>query len=91
MRATLYTTSGCHLCEIALEYLNAIGVTVDAVEIADDTDLMERYGVTIPVVARTDGTELNWPFDIDALRHFLCNDTPPATTRDEIPAGDGGQ
>ena len=40
---TLYTTSGCHLCEHAETILEAGGHRFEAVDIADDLDLMERY------------------------------------------------
>jgi len=69
----LYATSGCHLCEQAATLLRA---AVDApfrlVEIADDDDLLERYGVRIPVLQRLDtGAELGWPFDAAAIERLL--------------------
>ena len=68
---TLYTTSGCHLCEHAEHILEAGGHPFDAVDIADDLDLMERYGVRIPVVKDDVGRELGWPFDGTQLESFL--------------------
>ena len=72
----LYTTLGCHLCEQAhalLLQLQGEGMDLQVLptEIADDETLMARYGIRIPVVARTDGAELGWPFDAGALRRFL--------------------
>jgi hypothetical protein len=49
-------------------------LSIELVEIADSEDLMERYGITIPVI-RTDDREISWPFSVDALRAFLENDT----------------
>ena len=72
---TLYTTSGCHLCEHAETILEAGGHRFEAVDIADDLDLMERYGVRIPVVRDDAGRELGWPFDGAQLEDFL---SPPA-------------
>jgi hypothetical protein len=41
-------------------------------EISDDETLLERYGLTIPVVRREDtGSELSWPFDEAQLLRFL--------------------
>ena len=40
---TLYTTSGCHLCEHAEAILEAGGHRFEAKDIADDLELMERY------------------------------------------------
>lgn len=75
MKVILYTTLGCHLCEQAhaqLLALQSLGMdlVIESVEIADRVDLMDRYGVTIPVVSK-DGAEINWPFSIDSLRDFL--------------------
>jgi len=42
------------------------------VEIADDDELLERYGVRIPVLQRLDtGAELDWPFDAVAIERLL--------------------
>lgn len=68
---TLYGTSACHLCEIAEEILQGRGVEFTKVDIADSDELFERYGVTIPVVQRGDGQELNWPFSEQSLAVFL--------------------
>lgn len=60
----LYTTSGCHLCEQAERLIQQqTGLAVRTVEIADDAELLERYGTRIPVLQRLDtGEELDWPF-----------------------------
>jgi len=59
----LYTTSACHLCELAEAMLDEINLTVQMIEIANDDDLVTRYGTTIPVLKRLDTqAELNWPF-----------------------------
>ena len=72
----LYSTAGCHLCDDAETLLRALrvqGVHLDwsIVDIADDDALFERYGWSIPVVRRDDGTELGWPFDLEAARAFV--------------------
>jgi glutaredoxin len=67
---TLYTTSGCHLCEHAEAILEQAAHVYEAVDIADDLSLMERYGVTIPVVKDDSGRELGWPFDGTQLAAF---------------------
>lgn len=70
----LYTTGGCHLCERAEALLrDAVDVPVGPVEVADDAELLERYGVRIPVLRRVDtGEELDWPFDATAIRWLLA-------------------
>ena len=63
----IYTTAGCHLCELAEAMLNKLSlshnVTVIPIEIGDDDELVARYGIRIPVVRFSDNTELNWPFE----------------------------
>jgi hypothetical protein len=79
---TLYSTSGCHLCEQAYALLLRIGVPtsqIDTVDIAFDDVLFQRYGIQIPVlsfaVVNGDSAEqqLNWPFDAPQLQSWLEN------------------
>ncbi|OGS92134.1 MAG: glutaredoxin [Gallionellales bacterium GWA2_60_18] len=68
----LYGTSCCHLCEDAEAILREAGIAVQHVDIAEDDELLERYGTRIPVLLRADsGAELGWPFDAAALRYFM--------------------
>ncbi len=72
----LYTTAGCHLCEQAQGLLAELepGMAVDLrlQDIAESEELVDRYGVRIPVLRRADGAELGWPFDLDQLRRFVA-------------------
>ena len=56
---------------MAEDILYAEGLQFTPVDIAEDTVLIERYGVRIPVVADANGRELGWPFDGSALRAWL--------------------
>lgn len=74
---TLYTTLGCHLCEHAKDRLwpalSSGEWRLEEVDIADSDDLMQRYGVRIPVVARAGKREeLDWPFDEHQLEQWLA-------------------
>lgn len=71
---TLYSTKGCHLCQMALELIAQAGLleTTQVVDIAFDDILFERYGVTIPVL-KVAQAELNWPFDFTSLTQWLSN------------------
>jgi hypothetical protein len=66
LQLILYSTSACHLCELAKDLLapwSGAGVRLREVDISDDDELFSRYGVKIPVLRREDtGAELNWPF-----------------------------
>ncbi|ELL7084759.1 glutaredoxin family protein [Vibrio fluvialis] len=71
---TLYSTEGCHLCEMAYDLLKQVKLVqqVNVVDIAFDDQLFSRYGVTIPVLSYQN-SELNWPFDIKELTQWLEN------------------
>ncbi len=71
----LFTTSGCHLCEEAEQMLYALQSSHDfslvKTDIADSNELIELYGIRIPVV-RNEAIqqEIGWPFqpeDITSL------------------------
>ncbi len=74
-RLVLFSTSSCHLCELAAALLVPWierGWCVQEIDIAEDDGLFQRYSLTIPVLQRSDsGAELNWPFDAPALKAFL--------------------
>ena len=74
----LYSTSGCHLCEIAHGMIEqALAGRPDhacvEVDIADDDALFGRYGIRIPVLLHPDGRELGWPFDDAELDAFMSS------------------
>ncbi len=72
----LYSTSGCHLCDLAWEILTPIvtrlPLRLEEIDIAESDDLIARYGVRIPVL-KFDGKneELGWPFDGHQALRFL--------------------
>ena len=64
MKAVLYTTSACSACEQALDLVLSVDaghVVLEAIDIADDDLLVERYASLIPVL-RIGERELVWPF-----------------------------
>ena len=70
----LYHTEFCHLCEEAESIMLQAGLEgrYRKIDIEPDEDLLEQYGVRIPVLKRTDtGEELSWPFGPDGLSAFL--------------------
>ncbi|MFH2133605.1 MAG: glutaredoxin family protein [Pseudomonadota bacterium] len=72
MKLVLYSTTFCHLCEQAEALLAQLAIEAEHIDIVDDDDLLERYGTRIPVVKRLDnGSELGWPFDVEALQRFI--------------------
>lgn len=67
----LYSTDGCHLCELAQAQLDELQVAYRVVDIIDDSELVERYGIRIPVVLNQQQQELGWPFELPQLQAFL--------------------
>ncbi len=67
----LYSTDGCHLCELAQAQLDSNNTHYKIVDIIDDVDLVNRYGTRIPVVLNKDNKELGWPFELNELQQFL--------------------
>ena len=73
MELTLYQRDNCHLCDLALAVLADARVPeFESVFIDDDDALEARYGLRVPVLRDASrDTELDWPFDPEALRNFL--------------------
>lgn len=72
----LFSTPGCHLCEMAKEILFPLldhyALYLEEIDIAESDELIERYGVRIPVVKFPEHTEdLGWPFDAAQARSFI--------------------
>ena len=70
----LFSTSACHLCELAVSLLNQAGVDFEVVDISDSDELFLRYGVRIPVLCTATGRELDWPFDGQQLLAFVADE-----------------
>ncbi|MBB3225805.1 glutaredoxin [Luteibacter sp. Sphag1AF] len=67
----LYQRDDCHLCDQALALLaQARFPEFQSVWIDEDAALEHRYGVRVPVLRRSDGEELDWPFDVQAICRF---------------------
>ena len=67
-----YGTEFCHLCNEAEAVLHKAGIAVIHIDIAEDDELLEKYGARIPVLQRVDNdAELDWPFDSVAVLRFL--------------------
>ena len=75
---TLYSTSACHLCELAKAMIEAQmgragGIACEEEDISESDALFERYGVLIPVLQHPDQRELNWPFSPQQLQEFMLS------------------
>jgi hypothetical protein len=73
----LYSTLGCHLCEMAREIVSPLlsnySLYLEEIDIAESDELIERYGVRIPVLKFPQHIdELGWPFDSAQADNFLA-------------------
>jgi hypothetical protein len=72
----LYSSEGCHLCEQALaliadvipdhqiKVVDIIDANVEGASVDSEQNLVELYGVHIPVLERlSDNAKLFWPFE----------------------------
>ncbi|PBS13222.1 NrdH-redoxin [Lysobacteraceae bacterium NML93-0792] len=68
----LYQRDDCHLCDLALGVLARAGVPeFESVFIDEDAALEARYGSRVPVLRAADGRELDWPFEVEAVRALV--------------------
>ena len=70
----LYSTEGCHLCDMAYELVSDLERTGDVkvVDIVEKDALVVDYGIRIPVIKHmATGNELGWPFTVDELAAFF--------------------
>lgn len=76
MALVLMSTEACHLCELAQQVLQQvhqqIPLQVYVQDISESEELVERYGIRIPVLFdETTKNELGWPFDAQQLVDWL--------------------
>ncbi len=58
--------------DLGFSVTNQTIFTIQIVDIADDSSLLETYGARIPVLKFiSDSDELAWPFDIQTAYYFL--------------------
>ncbi|WP_286272903.1 glutaredoxin family protein [Thalassotalea hakodatensis] len=70
----LYSSEGCHLCEQALQMCNPFIANgkLSVIDIVEQEELVEQYGVHIPVLERLDnGEKLYWPFTPQQINELI--------------------
>ncbi len=76
-RVVLYSKPGCHLCEITYQLLEGLHrefeFTLEEIDIAPDSVLLERYGEKIPVVIIDNQTTLFAPIHLVHVRAALTS------------------
>ena len=68
-KVTVYSRSGCHLCEIAIDRIKSIKgelkFELDIKLIDDDLKLQEEYGEQVPVILIEDKVHDYWRVDLE--------------------------
>ena len=74
IQLSLYTTLGCHLCtqlEALVAALANQKVWLHHIEVSEDDALVARYGARLPVLADSEGKELDRGFELARLSEWL--------------------
>lgn len=69
------TGPNCHLCEQAKSVLYPLiterQIDLEEINVRDNKQLFERYGLQIPVILFADGSEKGWPFTAAQIARLL--------------------
>ena len=74
-KITLISGPNCHLCDQAKDILypllEAKNIQLEEQNIAENAALFDQYGLRIPVVLFTDGSEKGWPFTAGQISRLI--------------------
>ncbi|MCG8379582.1 MAG: glutaredoxin family protein [Proteobacteria bacterium] len=74
---SVYSRSGCHLCDEMLEALRPwqqqYGFSINIIDIDSDAELRDRFTDKIPVLSAKNIDICQFRLDESALEHFLTN------------------
>ena len=66
---TVYSRSGCHLCEIAIDRINSVindyKFTLDVILIDNNNKLEKEFGEQVPVILINNKIHDYWRVDLD--------------------------
>jgi glutaredoxin len=66
---TVYSRSGCHLCEIAIDRINSVikefEFTLDIVLIDNNSELEKEFGEQVPVILINNKIHDYWRVDLE--------------------------
>lgn len=73
-KLVLYSTEGCHLCDVAKVRLQPFRQQIDyrVIDIVSDDDLVAQFATSIPVLGDlTTHRLLFWPFECKDIEEFI--------------------
>jgi glutaredoxin len=66
---TVYSRSGCHLCEIAIDRINSVindyNFTLDIILIDQNSELEKEFGEQVPVILINNKIHDYWKVDLE--------------------------
>jgi thiol-disulfide isomerase/thioredoxin len=78
VRLTIYSKPGCHLCDEMKSLVHRVvaqhsnePITVDEIDISSDPDLLDRYGLEIPVLLIDGKKAAKYRVSEEALRRMI--------------------
>lgn len=76
-RVTVFSRTGCHLCEIAISKIESLkkdsNFTLEVKLIDGDLELEKKYGEQIPVILIDDKPHDYWRVDLDRFSAAINN------------------
>jgi glutaredoxin len=67
-KVTVYSRTGCHLCEIAIDLINSVkgrdNFSLEIKLIDDDSELQKEYGEQVPVILIDEKVHDYWRVDL---------------------------
>ena len=78
MRLTIYSKPGCHLCDEMKAVVKRViaatpAASLEEVDISTDANLLERYGLDIPVLEIEGKKIAKYRISEDALRNAIAS------------------
>ena len=67
-KVTVYSRTGCHLCEIAIDLINSVkgsdNFSLEIILIDNDSELQKEYGEQVPVILIDEKVHDYWRVDL---------------------------
>jgi glutaredoxin len=74
---TVYSRTGCHLCEVAIDQINSVkselNFDLEVKLIDNDADLEKKYGEQVPVILIDNQPHDYWRVDLERFTTAINN------------------
>lgn len=76
-KVTVYSRTGCHLCQVAIDLINSVkqekGFTLDIKLIDNNSELEKEYGEQVPVILIDEKVHDYWRVDLARFLNAIDN------------------